>query len=129
MGNYYFLAALKHTEFPGPEIRYEPEFQPTLQLHNARSLTHCAGPGIALAFQCFRNTADPAIPLRELLKWVNFICKLHLNKAVIKICQIIFPKRMFHFYFSFFLSFFFFFFFFGLSMQWLDVGSVFPHRE
>ena len=33
---------------------------------NARSLTHCAGPGIEPECQRFQNAADPLAPQREL---------------------------------------------------------------
>ena len=52
---------------PGPGIRSEPQVQPMLRCSIARSLTHCAGPGIKPASQQSQDATDSAAPQRELL--------------------------------------------------------------
>ena len=55
-----FLAGLRHMEFLGQRSDVSHSCS------NARSLTHCAGPGIESATQCFRDTANPISPQQEL---------------------------------------------------------------
>ena len=56
-----FLVALRHMEFPGWGSDSNHSYS-----GNARSLTHCARPGIELESQCSRNIAEPFVSQQEL---------------------------------------------------------------
>ena len=61
-----FLAALRHMEFPGQGSDPSHICSLHCSCSNARSLTHCARPGIKSASQRSRDAVD-LVPHRELL--------------------------------------------------------------
>ena len=63
----FFLAALCHMEFPGQGSDPSCRFDLSHSCSNARSFTHCAGPGIKPASQQSQEAADPVTAQWELL--------------------------------------------------------------
>ena len=62
-----FLANPWHIEFPGQGLDLSCSCDPSHSCGNARSLTHCAGPGIKPASQHSQDAANPTMPQQELL--------------------------------------------------------------
>lgn len=54
-----FLATLRHVELPGQASDLSCSFSLSHSCGSARSLIHCARPGIEPSTQCFQDTADP----------------------------------------------------------------------
>ena len=63
---FFFLASLWHMEVldQGSDLSCSCHLSPSCG--NARSLTHCARPGIERASQCSQDGTDPIVPQREL---------------------------------------------------------------
>ena len=61
-----FLATPRHMELPGQGSELSRNCDPSHSCGNARSLTHCAGPGIKPRCQHSRDSANAVAPQREL---------------------------------------------------------------
>ena len=72
---FLFLAAPWHLEFLGQGSDRSHSCDLSHSGGNARSLTHCARPGIKPVCQRSQDAADPVEPQRELLEGQNFVMK------------------------------------------------------
>ena len=57
-------------EFPGQGSDWSHRCDLSHGCGYARSLTHCAGPGIKPVSQHSQDTTNPVVPLQELLEWL-----------------------------------------------------------
>ena len=68
-----FLASLRYMEFPGQGSDLNFCCYLGYSCSNARSLTHCAEPGIEPVSQCSQEAADPIAIQQELQRFVSFV--------------------------------------------------------
>ena len=66
-----FLATLWHMELPGQGSDLSRSHNLSHGCGNARSLTHCARPGIEPASQGSQDATDPIAPQQEILKFLD----------------------------------------------------------
>ena len=68
----FFWLPCRHMKFLGQGSDLSQNLDLSHSCGNARSLTHCAGPGIKSASQHSQDTTDPVVPQQELLHLGSF---------------------------------------------------------